>query len=84
VKEVTEVEALLDPVEIDQIEILVAIEDPLDLEESEEKEDKTKFYSHKKTIKNDGFFMYNNYFFKIMLPSSKLQFFYTFHFLINL
>ena len=63
VKEVTEVEALLDPVEIDQIEILVAIEDPLDLEESEEKEDKTKFYSHKKTIKNDGFFMCNNYFF---------------------
>jgi len=30
------------------------------LEESEEKEDKTKFYSYKKTIRNDGFFMFND------------------------
>jgi len=48
VKEVIEVEVLQELVEIDLTEILAAIEDPLDLEESEEKEDKIKFFLHKK------------------------------------
>ena len=43
-----EVEVLQELVEIDLTEILAAIEDPLDLEESEEKEDKIKFFLHKK------------------------------------
>jgi len=42
VKEVIEAEVLQEPVEIDQIGILVVTEDLLDLEENEEKEDKTK------------------------------------------
>ena len=47
-KAAIEVEVLQELVEIDLIEILVVIEDPQDLEESGEKEDRTKFTHIKK------------------------------------
>lgn len=83
-KAAIEVEVLQELVEIDLIEILVVIEDPQDLEESGEKEDRTKFTHIKKPSQMMVFLCLMILFFKIKLPSLKLQFFYKFHFLINL
>ncbi len=84
-KAAIEVEVLQELVEIDLIEILVVIEDPQDLEESGEKEDRTKFTHIKKPSQMMVFLcVIIKFFKKIMPPSLKLQFFYKFHFLINL